>query len=102
MPDSAVIALDAMGGDFGPDVVVPAATKILSRRNQLHIILVGDEERVEARRFGDGLKLRVARQILLWQRLLPARATRHRLGLLLCQVGALRRLLALHGALVML
>ena len=48
MPDSAVIALDAMGGDFGPDVVVPAAAKILSRKNQLRIILVGDEGRLRS------------------------------------------------------
>jgi glycerol-3-phosphate acyltransferase PlsX len=48
MPDSAVIALDAMGGDFGPEVVVPAAAKILSKREQLSIILVGDEQRVRA------------------------------------------------------
>ncbi len=48
MPDTAVIALDAMGGDFGPDVVVPAAAKALSRRAELRIILVGDEERLRA------------------------------------------------------
>ena len=48
MPDSAVIALDAMGGDFGPEVVVPAAAKILSGRNKLSIILVGDEERLRS------------------------------------------------------
>jgi glycerol-3-phosphate acyltransferase PlsX len=48
MPDSAVIALDAMGGDFGPDVVIPAAAKVLSRRKDVHIILVGDEERLLA------------------------------------------------------
>ena len=48
MPDSAVIALDAMGGDFGPEVVIPAAAKILSRRNKLNIILVGDEERLRS------------------------------------------------------
>jgi glycerol-3-phosphate acyltransferase PlsX len=48
MPDSAVIALDAMGGDFGPDVVIPAAAKVISRRNDVHIILVGDEERLLA------------------------------------------------------
>ena len=48
MPDPAVIALDAMGGDFGPDVVVPAAAKVLSGRNALRIILVGDEERLRA------------------------------------------------------
>lgn len=48
MPDTAVIALDAMGGDFGPEVVVPAAAKVLSRRSELRIILVGDEARVRA------------------------------------------------------
>lgn len=48
MPDSAVIALDAMGGDFGPEVVVPAAAKILSKRKLLSIILVGDEERIRS------------------------------------------------------
>ena len=46
MPDTAVIALDAMGGDFGPDVVVPAAAKILSRNDALRIVLVGDEGRL--------------------------------------------------------
>ena len=48
MPDPAVIALDAMGGDFGPDVVVPAAAKVLSKQNALRIILVGDEARLRA------------------------------------------------------
>ncbi len=48
MPDTAVIALDAMGGDFGPDVVVPAAADILSRRNALRIVLVGDEQQLRA------------------------------------------------------
>ena len=48
MPDSAVIALDAMGGDFGPDVVIPAAAKILSSTKGLRIILVGDEERLRS------------------------------------------------------
>jgi len=37
------IALDAMGGDHGPSVVVPAALQILAESPQLHIILVGDE-----------------------------------------------------------
>ncbi|UCB54906.1 MAG: phosphate acyltransferase PlsX [Thiotrichales bacterium] len=48
MPDSAVIALDAMGGDFGPEVVIPAAAKVLSGKGALRIILVGDEERLRA------------------------------------------------------
>jgi len=37
------IALDAMGGDFGAQVVVPAAFEALSRHDELHLILVGDE-----------------------------------------------------------
>lgn len=37
------IALDAMGGDFGAEVVVPAALEALSQHVDLHLILVGDE-----------------------------------------------------------
>lgn len=37
------IALDAMGGDIGPEVVVPAAIATLRRRDDLQLILVGDE-----------------------------------------------------------
>ena len=57
MPDSAVIALDAMGGDFGPDVVVPAAAKILSRKSELRIILVGDEEKLRSCAQKNNIKL---------------------------------------------
>jgi len=39
----ATIALDAMGGDFGPEVVVPAAALVAKKFNELNIILVGDE-----------------------------------------------------------
>ena len=38
-----VIALDSMGGDFGPAVTVPAALHILKRYDDIKIILVGDE-----------------------------------------------------------
>lgn len=44
MNETIVIALDAMGGDHGPSVVVPAALKVLSETPQLHIVLVGDEQ----------------------------------------------------------
>ena len=37
------IALDAMGGDHGPSVVVPAALKALSKHPVLHVVLVGDQ-----------------------------------------------------------
>lgn len=45
-----VIAIDAMGGDHGPQVTVPAAIKFLQGRNNLdqhQIILVGLSERIE-------------------------------------------------------
>lgn len=38
------IALDAMGGDHGPSIVVPAALRSLKEESQLHLILVGDRE----------------------------------------------------------
>ncbi|MGR9105336.1 MAG: phosphate acyltransferase PlsX [Gammaproteobacteria bacterium] len=37
------IALDAMGGDFGPSVTVPAAIRALEESHDLSLILVGDE-----------------------------------------------------------
>jgi len=38
------IALDAMGGDHGPSVTIPAALHILSRQSDLKLILVGDQD----------------------------------------------------------
>ncbi len=43
MPDTATIALDAMGGDFGPEVVIPAAISFIKKHRNARIILVGDE-----------------------------------------------------------
>ncbi len=40
----ATIALDAMGGDFGPEVVIPAAINVVKKFNDIRIILVGDEK----------------------------------------------------------
>ncbi len=42
------IALDAMGGDHGPAVVVPAALRALAAHPDLTLILVGRPEAVEA------------------------------------------------------
>jgi len=36
-----------MGGDHGPDVVVPAALAVLARQPQLSLILVGDEAAIQ-------------------------------------------------------
>ncbi len=41
------IAIDAMGGDHGPPVVVPAGLQVLARYPLLHLILVGDSELLE-------------------------------------------------------
>ncbi|MFK5949602.1 MAG: phosphate acyltransferase PlsX [Methylococcales bacterium] len=40
---SSTIAIDAMGGDFGPQVTIPASLKCLDANPNLNIILVGDE-----------------------------------------------------------
>lgn len=41
------IAIDAMGGDHGIPVIVPAALEALQRHSQLELILVGDEAGVQ-------------------------------------------------------
>jgi len=40
---SSIIAIDAMGGDFGPQVTIPASLECLKASQNLKIILVGDE-----------------------------------------------------------
>jgi glycerol-3-phosphate acyltransferase PlsX len=42
------VAVDAMGGDFGPPVTVPAAIDCLKRADSLDIVLVGIREQLEA------------------------------------------------------
>jgi glycerol-3-phosphate acyltransferase PlsX len=55
-----------MGGDYGPQVIVPAALQALAAEPQLHLILVGDEAvlkpRLENHRFGSRLTVRHASQ----------------------------------------
>jgi glycerol-3-phosphate acyltransferase PlsX len=48
MAELATIAIDAMGGDFGPDVIVPAAAQVVKKRRNVHIILVGDQDKIQA------------------------------------------------------
>ena len=40
---SSTISIDAMGGDFGPDVTIPASLECLKANPDLNLILVGDE-----------------------------------------------------------
>jgi len=44
---TAIIAVDAMGGDFGPRCVVPACIASLIRYSSLRIILVGNPQQIE-------------------------------------------------------
>ncbi len=48
MTRSYTIAVDAMGGDHGPSVTVPAAIKSLSAHSAIQLILVGDEATLRA------------------------------------------------------
>lgn len=45
---SRIIALDAMGGDRGTEVVIPGAAISLVRRPELHFKLFGDEAKIRA------------------------------------------------------
>jgi glycerol-3-phosphate acyltransferase PlsX len=63
------ISIDAMGGDHGVSVVVPAALQILESHSDLRLILVGDESALKqqlqntaADKLGDRLVLRHASQ----------------------------------------
>lgn len=55
------IALDAMGGDHGPSVVVPAALDALAEYPLLELILVGDQQKVEAEIKHCGMKYDASR-----------------------------------------
>lgn len=41
------IALDAMGGDLGPDVVVEAAVTALAEKPNLHLAIFGEQQQIE-------------------------------------------------------
>jgi len=48
MTANRTIALDAMGGDFGPDVVIPGAAISLTRQPHLSFIAFGTQSAIEA------------------------------------------------------
>jgi len=47
MAKTLTVAIDAMGGDHGPSVIVPAARKMCERYPDLHLLLVGRAEEIE-------------------------------------------------------
>lgn len=48
MPKKVVLAVDAMGGDFGPPVVIEGAELARARAHDLSFIFFGQEERINA------------------------------------------------------
>lgn len=42
------ISIDAMGGDYGLDVTVPASIQALKKNRSLHLILVGNQDEISA------------------------------------------------------
>lgn len=66
-----VISLDAMGGDHGPRVIIPAALICLEKHSNLHIIFVGKQEvlrpllrRHKARRFASRWEIQHASEVV--------------------------------------
>lgn len=47
MNKAVTIALDAMGGDFGPEVVIPGAALALKDRPNANFILFGDQDKIQ-------------------------------------------------------
>ncbi len=81
MHQNLTIALDAMGGDHGPGVVIPAALDCIERNPSLKLILVGDEGIIRTRlgssleRWGDRISLHHASQVVEMHEL-PSKALR--------------------------
>jgi glycerol-3-phosphate acyltransferase PlsX len=81
MPDGnrITIALDAMGGDHGAEVVVPAAQEYLDQEPDVELILVGSEEEIQRHlaenRHGERLHIRHASEEVTMDEL-PSKALR--------------------------
>ncbi|MFA7270118.1 MAG: phosphate acyltransferase PlsX [Sterolibacterium sp.] len=64
------IAIDCMGGDFGPSVTLPAVIRFLQRDDQAKVVLVGLPAEVEGAvakerpRFGDRLRFHAASEVV--------------------------------------
>jgi len=81
LADQVTISLDAMGGDIGPDVIVPAAVTALRRHANLRIILVGIEDELKLKveefdgKLGDRLQIHHASEVVAMDEL-PSLALR--------------------------
>lgn len=43
---TSTISLDVMGGDFGPEIIIPAVTRVLDEYDDIELILVGDSDQI--------------------------------------------------------
>src|SRR5690606_36349438 len=83
MSRKVTIALDAMGGDRGPDAVVPAALATLEKDDSVTLVLVGLPETLESARrqagdkYGTRLAFRPASEVVGMDEA-PADALRHK------------------------
>ena len=82
--NSICVAVDAMGGDYGPRVIVPAALRVLSENKNLRIILVGRRPLIEAELaaygstyFGDRLSIINSSEVVNMDDF-PSHALRHK------------------------
>ena len=77
------IALDAMSGDHGPSIVIPAAAQILAEFDNVELILVGDEKVItpllsqQATKIQQSISVRHATQLVEMDEL-PSRALRYK------------------------
>jgi phosphate acyltransferase len=75
------ISLDAMGGDIGVDVVIPAALEYLRRDKETALILVGDQDVIKEKLghhpFGERLRIKHASESVAMDEL-PSRALRNK------------------------
>lgn len=77
------LAVDAMGGDHGPHVTVPAAVEFLRHHDQIDIILVGSKDALEAEldarraRTGPRLRIHAAAEVVMMDES-PASALRNK------------------------
>jgi len=83
MSRKVTIALDAMGGDRGAEVVVPAALATLEKDDSVNLILVGlpavidDAARKADGKYGDRLRFKAASEVVAMDEP-PAEALRHK------------------------
>jgi len=81
MSKPVTIALDAMGGDFGAEVVVPAALEYLKRDSLTTLILVGREDLLRAKlgshSYGERLRIQHASETVAMDEL-PSKALRNK------------------------